>query len=130
VRRPFPRVSLGLLTLGESPHGHVVLHHGALIGAMCCLAIGITAESNSDPLGALLLSLFATFGASLRSLASRFGHYPTAATGDRLSVTLDENGPDHLLTKGVPDGHVKQRVPDQNAEMTLVSPIFGSSWHF
>jgi hypothetical protein len=77
-----------------------------LAGVIYHLAVVVedVTSSNCDPLGAPLWALLATFGAFAGSL----GWCPSATTRDRLQVTLDEDGPDHFFTRGMPGCNVKQ----------------------
>jgi hypothetical protein len=72
-----------------------------LVGAVCFLiVIVVTAGSNCDPLGALLLALSAAFGASLSIFIGSFRRYHPATAEDHFPVALDKNGLDHLFTRG------------------------------
>jgi hypothetical protein len=78
-----------------------------VIGLLVVVAF-ITASSNCDSLGALLWPTLTAFGAPLSALASNLGRRPSVATWECLAITLDENGPNRLLTRGVLGDDVKQ----------------------
>jgi hypothetical protein len=75
------------------------------IGALHFLVIIVIADgSNRNPLGAPLLLPLVLL---LEHLLMTLGSAPLASAGDRLPIALDEDGPDHLFTRGVPGGDVK-----------------------
>jgi hypothetical protein len=82
---------------------------GFLTGVIGLLVVDIfiTTSGNYDPLGALLWPPPTTFGAPLSAFANSLGRCPLGATRDRLSVTLDKNDSDCLLTRGMSSGDVE-----------------------
>jgi hypothetical protein len=81
-----------------------------LVGVISLLVIAalIVAGSDCDSLESLLWPPSVIFGALLRILAGCLERCPLTVIGGRLPVVLDENGSDHLLARGVPNGDVKQ----------------------
>jgi hypothetical protein len=66
--------------------------------------------SHHDLLGLSLQPPHDAFGAPLCALAGCLGwHLSTTAKG-RFLVILNENGPDHLLTRGMPGGNVEKLI--------------------
>jgi hypothetical protein len=102
-----------LIVIGRLPHlEHEIMLGDSdvfLIGVIRLLAVVIVvvASSNYAPLEALLLPLLTAYGASLSTFVESLGCYPLAIARDRLPITLDEDGPDHVFTRGVPCGNVK-----------------------
>jgi hypothetical protein len=91
----------------------VALSNGdeVLIGIIVQLVVVtvITASSYRNSLGSPLRPpQLITFSAPLGALANRLEWRPSTIIVGRLPITMDENGPDHLLTRGVPGGDVKQ----------------------
>jgi hypothetical protein len=76
-----------------------------LIGVV---VIVVAASSNCDPLGASLWSLLTTLVTPLSTFAGSLGWCPSAIARDCLLVALDEDGPDHLFTRGVLGDNVKE----------------------
>jgi hypothetical protein len=68
----------------------------------------ITTSSNCDLLGAPLWPPLIVFGATIDTFASSLGQCPSTTSVGHLSIALDENGPDCLLTGGVLGGNVQQ----------------------
>jgi hypothetical protein len=66
------------------------------------------AGSDCDLLGPLLWHPFIAFGAPLRTLVSCLGWCSSTATGGCFPAALNENSPDHLLTRGMPGGDVEE----------------------
>jgi hypothetical protein len=81
-----------------------------LIGIVSLLVVVtlIIAGSDCAPLGLPLWPPLGAFGAPLHAFAGCLEWCPSAITGDRPPVALDENNPDCLLTRGVPGGNVYQ----------------------
>jgi hypothetical protein len=102
-----------LIVIGRLPHlAHEIMLGDSdvfLVGVIRLLAVVIVviASSNYAPLEAPLLPILTAYGASLSTFAESLGCYPLAIARDRLPITLDEDGPDHVFTKGVLCGKVK-----------------------
>jgi hypothetical protein len=142
------QVTFGLLALGKSPLGHIVLHHGAffklvpdgvhmvgtghlekfheVIGRLTRMTLEVTRDDGNEiligivsllfvvtllvsvsdcgPLGSLLWAPLVAFGAPICTFVDCLEWCPSTATRDHPTVTLDENIPDSLLTRGIPSG--------------------------
>jgi hypothetical protein len=68
----------------------------------------VTAGSDCNPLGSPLGPPLIAFSTPLCTLADCLKWHPLIAAGGQPPVTLDENGHDRLLTRGVPSGDVDQ----------------------
>jgi hypothetical protein len=86
-------------------------HHEKLLEAIGSAAMSSSSESSgslsllpSSPLGPPLVA----FGAPLWTLAGYLVWCPSTTTRGRPPITLDENGPDHLHTRGMPVGDAEQ----------------------
>jgi hypothetical protein len=86
----------------------IVLGNGdeLLIGVTNLLAIVslVTSGYDRDSLGLSLWSPLVALGFLVSCLRGR----PSTTIEDRFPTALYENGPDHLLTRGVPDGDVEE----------------------
>jgi hypothetical protein len=78
-----------------------------VIGLLVDVAL-VAASSNGDLLGAPLWPPLIAFGCPLHAFVDGHGQCPSATNGDHLPLTLDRNGPDYLLTRGVSDGDVEK----------------------
>jgi hypothetical protein len=76
-----------------------------IVGLLVIIAL-IVAGSDYDPLGLPLWPPLVAFSAPLCAFAGCLEWCPSTAAEDRPPVALDENGPDCLLTRGVPSGDV------------------------
>jgi hypothetical protein len=54
------------------------------------------------------MPLLASFGASLNVFAGDFGWCPPTTAWGRFPIALNEDDPDHLFTRGMLGGDVKQ----------------------
>jgi hypothetical protein len=95
-----PRLALEITPSGSDMFFIRVVH-------LLVVVIIVIACSNYDPLGAPLWSFLTAFSASLSTFAGSLGWCPSAVTKDHLPIALDEDGPDHLCTRGVLGGNVK-----------------------
>jgi hypothetical protein len=68
----------------------------------------IRASGHCDSLGPPLQPPFVTFGAPLHALVSCLGWRSLTATGGSFPTTLNKNGPDRLLARGMPGGDVEE----------------------
>jgi hypothetical protein len=68
----------------------------------------VATGNDCDALGSPLWPPLVAFGAPLCALAGCLEWRPSTATRGCLPITLDENGPNRLLTRGVLGGDVEQ----------------------
>jgi hypothetical protein len=69
---------------------------------------GLLACGDCDSLQLSLWPPLIAFGTPLCALTGDLEWCPPTATGSYLPIALDENSPDHLLTRGMPGGNVEQ----------------------
>jgi hypothetical protein len=78
-----------------------------IIGFLIIVTL-VVAGSDCDLLGSPLGPPLVAFGAPPYTHADCLEWCPLTAAGAHPCVTLDENGPGHLLARGMPGGNVKQ----------------------
>jgi hypothetical protein len=89
-----------LLYVSFERHGHTYRGFGSIF-----FDWGMT---DCDSLGPLLQPPLVTFGAPLHALIGCLGGRPSTTVRGHLPTARYKNGPDGLLTKGVPGGNVKE----------------------
>jgi hypothetical protein len=77
------------------------------IGAIRFLIAVVVAGSSCDLLEAPFLALLASIGAFFCHICQWLGLVSTVVAGGHFPITLNKDGPDRLLTRGMTGGDVK-----------------------